>query len=149
MKKYGIFVITSATAGGIFTGYVQINKIKNQKEQLVIQKKQLVIQKEELNLKAKKFENKILAQRDKLLTNYDEKINVLNKDIHQLQVDMDSRYFWNTINFTNTINEFKEERALLKRRRSLFDLVDLKETEELSVLNKKIKIDNNSLLDDN
>ena len=142
MKKYGISVITSATAGGIFTGYVQINKIKNQN-------KQLVIQKEQLNLETKKFENKVLAQRNKRLINYDEKINALNKNIHQFQVDIDSHHFWDKIDFVDTINEFKEERALLKRRRSLFDLVDLKETEELSVLNKKIKIDNNSLLDDN
>lgn len=152
IKKHGITVITSATAGSLFTGYLQVSSVQVQKEQLEVQKDQFNFQK---NLETKKLEqekikleHEIIKQREERLLNYDEKIGILNKKIHKIQVDMDSRNFWNKVDFSGTIEELKEERALLKRRRSSFDSEEMKENNEFSVSNKKIKLDNNSLLDD-
>jgi hypothetical protein len=57
---------------------------------------------------------------------------------------MDSRNFWNKVDFSGIVEELKEEKTILKRRRSSFEL----EMKENFISNEKIKIDNNSLLDD-
>jgi len=53
---------------------------------------------------------------------------------------MDTRLFWNKVDFSETIQELKEEQKLLKRRRSSFE-------NEISISEKKIKIDNNDFLE--
>lgn len=152
IKRHGVTVISSATAGSLFTGYLQHSSVQVQKEQLEIQREQFNFQKE---LEIKKFEEGKLKEREDRLLRYDEKIGLLNKKVHKLQVDMDTRHFWDKVDFSETIAELKEEKTLLKRRRSLISL-DVEETKidqneknlNNIVSNKKMKIDNNSLLDD-
>lgn len=147
IKRHGVTVITSATAGSLFTGYLQHSSVQVQKEQLEVQKEQFDFNKE---LAIKQLQKDIIKEREDRLQNYDEKIGSLNKKIHKLQIDMDSRHFWNKIDFSETIAELKEENNILKRRRSSFEL-EMKidsEVKENFISNKKIKIDNNSLLDD-
>jgi hypothetical protein len=90
IKKHGVTVITSATAGSLFTGYIQVSTIQSQKERLEIQREQLNSQKEQFNfqkdLEIEKFEyekiklkHEIMKQREEHLLKYDEKIGLLDK----------------------------------------------------------------------
>ena len=162
IKRHGITIITSATAGSLFTGYLQHSSVKVQndsfelqKEQLEIYKKQFEYQKikdkEDFEKWREELDLKIIKTKRKELNEVDEKIGFLNKKIHKLQVDMNSRHFWDKVDFSKTIEELKEENDILKRRRSSFES-EMKigsEIKENFVSNKKIKIDNNnSLLED-
>jgi hypothetical protein len=168
IKKHGITVITSATAGSLFTGYLQISSVQVQKEQLEIQKEQFNFQKEleirKLEYERIKLEQEIIKQREERLLNYDDKIGILNKKIHKIQVDMDSRNFWNKVDFSGTIAELKEEQITLKNRRLELEKEEITskkrrlELEEIKtnqneenlkniISDKKMKIDNNLLED--
>jgi hypothetical protein len=146
IKKHGITVITSATAGSLFTGYLQVSSVKVQREQLEVQREQFNFQKD---LETKKLEHEIIKQREDRLLKYDERIGLLNKKIHKLKIDMDSRNFRNKVDFSGIIEELKEEKAILKRRRSSIDPEEMKtnQNEENIIPNKKIKINNNFLED--
>ena len=145
IKRHGVTVITSATAGSLFTGYLQHSSVKIQKEQFEFQKdlelkklnqneikleqNKIKLEQDKIKLEQDKtiLEQHIIKQRDKRLANYDEKIGNLNKEIHKIQVDMDSRHFWNKVDFSESIKNLKEEKKLLKKRRSSFDLEEMKD----------------------
>lgn len=163
IKKHGVTVITSATAGSLFTGYLQHSSVKVQKEQLEfnkiqhveqmeIQKKQFELQKEfqkkQFELQQKELNQRIIEEREKRLLNYDERIKSLNKEIHEIELNMDTRSFWNKVDSSESLKELKREKDILKRRRSSFE-EETKLNQNLDISpDKKIKIDNNSLLDD-
>jgi hypothetical protein len=150
IKRHGVTVITSATAGSLFTGYLQHSGVQIQKEELGVQRESLQVQikqfefKKEMEIKKKHSDQ--LKMREELLSNYDDKIGVLNKKIHKIKIDMDTHLFWKKADFYESIEELKKERDLLKRRRVSFE-EEIKGNFEINP-NKKIKIDNNSLLDD-
>lgn len=156
IKKHGVTVVTSATAGSLFTGYLQHSSVKVQREQLEFSKIQHI---EQMEIQVKQFEfqkeiekqkmhSDLLKMREERLSNYDDKIGALNKKINKLQVDMDTRSFWNKVDFSGTIEDLRGEREVLKRRRSSFE-EEMKSNQHFEISsNKKIKIDNNSLLDD-
>ena len=170
IKKHGVTVVTSATAGSLFTGYLQHSSVKVQKEQLELQKTQFEYQKthqkEQLEHQKVQFEHQRTKDKEDLIkwredlnlekikikqnviNATDEKIGILDKKIHKLKLDMDTRHFWNKIDFSETILNLKEEKELLKRRRSYFE-EEMKKDKNIEIsTEKKIKIDDNNFLND-
>lgn len=144
IKRHGVTVITSATAGSLFTGYLQYSSIQVQREQLNIQIEQFEFQKEQFEfqreIEREKLNFNAIKMREERLSNYDEKIDFLNKKIHKLQVDMNSRHFWDKIDFSESLQNLKEERESLKRRRSAFELEEIKiDSNENYIINKEIE----------
>nr|YP_009164875.1 hypothetical protein [Pseudoperonospora cubensis]AKZ29814.1 hypothetical protein [Pseudoperonospora cubensis] len=154
IKKHGITVMTSATAGSLFTGYLNYYSVTTQNKQYKLQQTQFEYQKEKdkadfIKWRKNLFTKKI-AESKKDISLTDEKIGVLNDKIHKLQLDMDTRHFWNKVDFSGVISELKEEQNLLKRRRSSFE-EELKENQKFDFdiqIAKKQKIDNNLFFDE-
>lgn len=92
IKKHGLTIVTSATAGNIFTGYLQHTSVQVQKENLKIQKKQFEYQKikdlKERELRDKELNQRIKEEREKFLLNYDKQIKSLNKNIHEIEINI-------------------------------------------------------------
>lgn len=162
IKKHGVTVITSATAGSLFTGYLQYSSVQVQREQLEVQKNQLETQKDQFGIQFKyqkakdkadliKWREDLQIEKIKIKQNAinatDEKIGILNKQIHELQIDMDTRHFWNKVDFSREISDLKEEKEVLKRRRNSFE-EEMKENQNLNInSNNQIKINNYSSMD--
>ena len=126
--------------------------MKYQKDQLEHQKTQFEYQKTKNKADFIKWKKDLNIEKTKIrwdvINATDEKIEVLNKQIHKLQVDMDKRYLWNKIDFSEIILDLKEEREVLKRRRSFFEK-KIKTDQNIEISSeKKIKIDSNNFLDD-
>ncbi|DAZ93512.1 TPA: hypothetical protein N0F65_000361, partial (mitochondrion) [Lagenidium giganteum] len=146
IKKHGVTVITSATAGSLFTGYLKYSSVQVQREQLEVQKNRLETQKDQDKADLIKWREDLQIEKIKIKQNAinatDEKIGILNKQIHELQIDMDTRHFWNKVDFSREISDLKEEKEVLKRRRNSFE-EEMKENQNLNInSNNQIKINN-------
>lgn len=151
IKKHGVTVITSATAGSLFTGYLQHSSVQVQKDQLEIQKEQFNFQKE---LELKKFEEEKLKEKEsfqkwreeldlKKLKTKQKSLNEIDQKIEKYQLDMDTSNFWNKVDHSKQLDFLKRKRLEIKE-----DFEKIEEDKEFNIPKKKIKIDNNSLLDD-
>lgn len=129
IKKHGITIISSATAGTLFTSAIHIKSVNIQqkqfdfmqiqhKEQIEIQKGQMDIQKEQMDIQKEQIQIQKKKNLDDFLMNYNEKIRDANHLEYKLQKDMDSRYFWDKMNLSDTLNNLKEEKNYLKRKRA-------------------------------
>lgn len=161
IKKHGITVMTSATAGSLFTGYLNYYSVTTQNKQYKLQQTQVELQQTQFEYQKEKDKADFIKWRKNLFTKKiaeskkdisltDEKIGVLNDKINKLQLDMNTRHFWNKVDFSGVISELKEEQNLLKRRRSSFE-EELKENQKFDFdiqIAKKQKIDNNLFFDE-
>lgn len=143
IKKHGITVISSATTGTLFTSAIHIKSINIQQKQfdfLQIQhKEQMKFQQEQIQIQKKK-------NLDDFLMNFNEKIRDANHLEYKIQKDMDSRYFWDKMNLSDTLNDLKEEKNYLKRKRAEAEEAEIeKQRDSFSFEEMKTNIDKENL----
>lgn len=85
IKKHGLTIVTSATAGNIFTGYLQHTSVQVKKKQFEYQKIKDLKKRE---LRDKELNQRIKEEREKFLLNYDKQIKSLNKNIHEIEINI-------------------------------------------------------------
>nr|QLD32048.1 hypothetical protein [Pseudoperonospora humuli] len=145
IKKQGLMFITSITVGSVFTGYPHYSSFKIQNKKFDLQKEK---DKADFIRWKKDLLTKKITESENDINITDKKIEVLNKKINKLQLDMDTHYFWNKIDFSGIISELKDEKKVLIRRRNSFE-EELKENQNLGIhFDKKVKIDNNVFFDE-
>ena len=140
IKKHGVTIITSATAGSLFTGYLQYSSVQVQKEQLKIQKEQFIYQKEKDKEDFQKWREELDLKK---LKTKQKSLNEIDQKIEKYQINMDTSHFWNKVDYSKQIEFLKKKRLGIEK-----DFEKMEKNKEFNIPRKKIEIDNNSLLED-
>lgn len=148
IQKHGITVISSAAVGTLFTGAIHIKSVNVQQKQLDFMKIQhndtINLTKEQMHLTKEQLKIQKRKNLDDYLLDCNEKIKDANHEEYKLQKNMDSRYFWNKIDFSDSLKELRNERDYLKRKRA--EAEEEKQRDSFSFDEMKTNIDNENLI---